>query len=208
MKPFWLFLIGAFVALVNPAFAAEATPQGFIVHTEPKSLPEIQFLDQGGRNLTLADFRGKVVLLNIWATWCGPCRKEMPTLDRLQAKIGGPDFEVVALSIDRGGFEAITKFFTEVGVQRLAMYLDSSTNAATTLGAVGLPATLLIDRDGREVGRLVGPAEWDSPEMVEFIRGHLARKNSLLHLSVPRDAIAMRSASSSIAPRTKERFDS
>lgn len=204
MKPFWLPLIGALIALANPAFAAEATPQGFIIHPQPKPVPEIQFLDKEGRNLTLADFHGKVVLLNIWATWCGPCRKEMPTLDRLQAKLGGSDFEVVALSIDRGGFEAITKFFAEVGVQRLAMYLDSNTNAATTVGAVGLPATLLIDRDGREIGRLVGPAEWDSPEMVEFIRSHLAKKNSLLHPSVLRDAIPMRSASS-IASSTRER---
>lgn len=207
MRLFWLFLIGAFVALVSPAFAAEATPQGFIVHPEPKSVPQIQFLDKEGRNLTLANFRGKVVLLNIWATWCGPCRKEMPTLDRLQAKLGGPDFEVIALSIDRGGFEAITKFFAEVGVQNLTMYLDSTASAAATLGAVGLPATLLIDRDGREIGRLIGPAEWDSAEMVAFIRSHLARKSNLLHRSVLRDAGAMRSASS-IAPNNKERIDS
>ncbi|HET6159940.1 MAG TPA: TlpA disulfide reductase family protein [Dongiaceae bacterium] len=106
----------------------------------------------------LTDFHGKVVLLNIWATWCGPCREEMPTLDRLQAQLGGPDFEVIAMSIDRGGFEAIRKFFAEVGVQHLAMYLDSTMDASSVLSAVGLPTSLLIDRDGTEIGRLIGPA--------------------------------------------------
>ena len=196
MKPLRLALIGALIALANPVFAAEAAPQGFILHPEPKPVPEIQFQDGEGRNLTLAAFRGKVVLLNIWATWCGPCRTEMPTLDRLQAKLGGPDFEVLALSIDRDGVPAITKFFDEVGVRHLAMYLDSSTKAAPALGAVGLPTTLLIDRDGREIGRLVGPAEWDSPEMVEFIRDQLTKKSGLLDSNVQRDAATTQSASS------------
>jgi thiol-disulfide isomerase/thioredoxin len=178
MKLLGLALIGAMIAFIKPVFAAEAAPQGFIVHPEPKPVPEIQFQDKEGRNLTLADFHGKVILLNIWAIWCGPCRTEMPTLDRLQAKLGGPEFEVLALSIDRDGIPAITKFFGEVGVKHLTMYLDSSSTAAPVLRAVGLPTSLLIDRDGREIGRLVGPAEWDSPEMVDFIRGYLARKSS------------------------------
>ncbi len=112
--------------------------------------------------------RGKVVLLNIWATWCTPCRKEMPTLDRLQTALGGTDFEVVALSIDRR-MDAVRKFFAEIGIQKLAMYLDSSAKATRQLGAVGLPTTLLIDREGREIARLIGPAEWDSPDIAAFI---------------------------------------
>lgn len=177
MKRLGPALIALMVVLSGPVFGAEA-PQGLILHPQPKSVPEIQFQDGEGRNLTLADFQGKVVLLNIWATWCGPCREEMPTLDRLQAKLGGPDFEVVALSIDREGIPAITKFFGEVGVKHLTMYLDSSAKAAPVLGAVGLPASLLIDRDGREIGRLIGPAEWDSPGMVEFVRSYLAESSS------------------------------
>lgn len=170
-------LIAVLVALAGPVFGAEA-PQGLILHPQPKPVPEIQFQDGDGRALTLADFHGKMVLLNIWATWCGPCREEMPTLDRLQAKLGGPNFEVVALSIDREGIPAITKFFGEVGVKHLAMYVDSSARAGPVLGAVGLPTSLLIDRKGQEIGRLVGPAEWDSPKMVEFIRGFLAKSSS------------------------------
>jgi thiol-disulfide isomerase/thioredoxin len=172
MKTLALLTLGAALMSASPLSAGEG-PQKFALHPEPKAVPEIQFQDSDGKTLTLADFRGKVVLLNVWATWCVPCRREMPTLDRLQAKLGGPDFQVLPLSIDRNGFEAITKFYAEVGVKHLAMYLDSGTEAASTLGAVGLPTTLLIDRDGREIGRLVGPAEWDSPDMVAFIRGYL-----------------------------------
>jgi thiol-disulfide isomerase/thioredoxin len=167
------------VILAEPAVAQGAL-QGFVVHPQPKLVPEIHFQDREGRSRTLADFRGKVVLLNIWATWCAPCREEMPTLDRLQAELDGPGFEVVAVSIDRGGFDAITKFFAEVGVQHLAMYLDSTTEAASTLSAVGLPTSLLIDRDGTEIGRLIGPAKWDAPDMVEFIRGRATRKSTWL----------------------------
>lgn len=179
MRKLGPFVLGAALTLAQPVLAADA-PQKFAVHPEPKPVPEIQFQDSEGKDLTLADFRGKLVLLNIWATWCVPCRREMPTLDRLQAQLGGPDFQVLALSIDRGGFEAITKFYAEVGVKHLAMYLDSSSQAASTLGAVGLPTTLLIDRDGNEIGRLVGPAEWDSPDMIAFIRGYLSKQSGLL----------------------------
>jgi thiol-disulfide isomerase/thioredoxin len=176
MKKLGLFMLGLALLLSPPLSAADA-PQKFAVHPAPKSLPEIQFQDSEGRTFTLADFRGKLVLLNLWAAWCLPCRHEMPTLDRLQAELGGPDFQVLALSMDRGGFEAITKFYGEVGVKHLA--LDGSTEAASTLGAVGLPTTLLIDRDGREIGRLVGPAEWDSPDMVTFIRSYLPKQSGL-----------------------------
>lgn len=136
-------------------------------------MPEISFEDAGGQPRTLTDFRGKVVLLNIWATWCAPCRKEMPTLDRLQANLGGPDFEVVALSIDRSP-DMVKQFFTEIGIAHLALNIDTSSKAMFALGVFGLPTTLLIDSKGKEVGRLIGPAEWDAPDMVAFIRGYVA----------------------------------
>ena len=139
-------------------------------------VPEIRFENGAGQSETLADFRGKVVLLNIWATWCAPCRKEMPMLDRLQAKLGGPNFTVVALSMDRGGLAVVKAFFAEIGIEHLALDIDTSSKAMFSLGVFGLPTTLLIDREGREVGRLIGPAEWNSPEMVSFIRGHFTTK--------------------------------
>ncbi|MEO5756611.1 MAG: TlpA disulfide reductase family protein [Mesorhizobium sp.] len=157
--------------LLRPATAAES-PQNFAVLQAPVPLPEIRFADSSGQARTLADFRGKVVLLNIWATWCVPCRKEMPTLDRLQAELGGPGFEVVALSIDRSQ-DTVKQFFAEIGIQHLALNIDVSSKAMFAIGVFGLPTTLLIDGDGKEIGRLIGPAEWDSPEMVAFIRSHV-----------------------------------
>ncbi|RWK92161.1 MAG: TlpA family protein disulfide reductase [Mesorhizobium sp.] len=168
-------LVGLMLAFPLPSMAAEA-PQNFAGLDIPAALPEIGFVDRDGRPKTLADYAGKVVLLNVWATWCAPCRKEMPTLDRLQAKLGGSDFEVVALSMDRKGPDAVKKFFVEIGVTHLALNIDPSAQAMFTLGAVGLPMTLLIDRQGKEIGRLIGPAEWDAPDMIDFIRGRIAAK--------------------------------
>lgn len=136
-------------------------------------MPELQFIDGDGRGLSLADFRGRVVLLNVWATWCVPCRQEMPTLDRLQAKLGSPNFQVVALSIDRAGVSVVKQFYQELGLTALVTYVDQSGKAAGSLGTVGIPTTLLVDRDGQEVARKVGPAEWDSPEVIALIRRQL-----------------------------------
>ncbi len=144
----------------------------FVTLASPKPVPQLQFTDKTGRALSLTDFRGKVVLLNVWATWCPPCRKEMPSLDRLQARLGGPDFEVVAVSIDQGNdtLFLVEEFFREIGVKHLRIFLDQSGGAARTVGSLGLPVTLLVDRRGRELGRLVGPAEWDSPEAVALVQ--------------------------------------
>ena len=145
----------------------------FAPHPAPKPLPDLQFEDGQGHRLTLASFRGKSILLNIWATWCPPCRKEMPTLDRLQSTLGSSRFEVVALSIDQDGSRVVPQFFKELDLKALRVYLDQTGEAATRLGAVGVPTTLFIDREGREVGRVTGPAEWDSPEVVAAIRRYL-----------------------------------
>ena len=155
--------------------AGEMIARSFDLHDAPKTLPVIRFQDGDGQSRTLADFKGKVVLLNIWATWCGPCRREMPTLDRLQGKLGGSGFEVLALSIDRGGPGVVRKFFTEINIQNLTLYIDPSAKAGYALKVVGLPVTLLLDREGREIGRLVGPAEWDTPEMVSFFRNIIVK---------------------------------
>ncbi len=139
----------------------------------PRPLPELRFVDGGGRPLTLADFRGKVILLNLWATWCIPCLREMPTLDRLQAKLGGPRFEVVVLSIDIGGIAVVEKFYRALKLKALGIYVDKTARARVALGIAGIPTTLLIDRQGREIGRFAGPAEWDGTPAIEFIRRYL-----------------------------------
>ncbi len=142
----------------------------FVFRKEPETLPEVKFQDATGKERSLADWRGKVVLLNLWATWCLPCRKEMPSLDRLQKDMGSERFEVVAISVDRKGLEASRKFLEETQTQRLALYADPSARLSSDLRAIGLPATLLLDDQGREIGRLLGPAEWDSEDAKRLIR--------------------------------------
>jgi len=146
---------------------------GFALPDERRPLPALRFLDGSERTVGLSDFRGRFVLLNVWATWCGPCREEMPSLDRLQAMLGGPDFVVVPLSIDLDGLAAVRDFYAELGLEELGIYLDEHHMAVPSLGVIGIPTTLLVDPQGREIGRKAGPAEWDSPEVVAAIRRHL-----------------------------------
>lgn len=147
----------------------------FAIYVQPRDLPDVRFADGKGQAVTLQGFRGKFVLLNVWATWCPPCRREMPALDRLQQQLGGPDFEVVALSIDQGqrSLYLVQEFYLQTGIQSLGVYMDTSGDASRDLGVSAIPTTLLIDREGREIGRKLGPAEWDSAEIVALIRGYL-----------------------------------
>ena len=149
---------------------AQELPKNFVLHDEPKAIAAINFSYVQGRVRSLTDLQGKVILLNIWATWCVPCRREMPALDRLQVALGGADFEVVPLSVDRGGIDSVRKFYAEIGIRNLAMYVDASGNTVRQLRAAGLPMTLLVDRGGYEIGRIIGLAEWDTPQMAELLR--------------------------------------
>ncbi|QRM35258.1 TlpA disulfide reductase family protein [Microvirga sp. VF16] len=166
-----ILVIMAFVAgLVSTPVPANELPERLQLYAKPRPVPAITFKGPQGEDLTLASFRGKFVVLNIWATWCVPCRKEMPTLDRLQGLFNNDDVAVVALSLDRQGREVVDKFFRDIGVEHLVPYVDSSGQALRDLGLVGLPGTLLIDRDGLEIGRLLGEADWSGQAMVEFIK--------------------------------------
>lgn len=144
-----------------------------VPHRSPQALTDVRFEDRDGRQRSLSDFHGKLVLLNVWATWCAPCRAEMPTLDRLQSALGGKDFEVVALSIDRGGQSVVDRFFKETKLRSLAIYVDKTMDAQARLNIVGVPTTLLIGPDGRELARHAGPAVWDSPEVIATIKRYL-----------------------------------
>ena len=165
-------LAGSLALAAAPAAARPPIP----LLGEPRALLSPPFVDGGGRNLTLADFRGRVVLLNVWATWCVPCREEMPTLDALLGRLGGPDFHVLPLSIDEGGLEPVRRFYTEIGIRHLDTYLAESVRALAAFAVAGLPTTILIDREGRERGRLVGPAEWDSPDAVAQIQSLIGER--------------------------------
>jgi thiol-disulfide isomerase/thioredoxin len=179
-----LLCLMAFLGLV-PAASAEVPATlvtgavaNFAVTTPPKPAPEINFVDIDGKPMTLSAFRGKVVFLNFWATWCAPCRREMPDIDALQAKYGPAGLAVVALSADRKGPSVIPPFYEQTGVEHLAVYNDRSMKSNRAFRVVGLPTTVILDRQGREVGRLIGPAEWASPEALALI-GHLVGETEL-----------------------------
>ena len=144
----------------------------------PRRIPDLSFRDGEGKPVRLADFRGQSVLLNLWATWCIPCRKEMPALDRLQGQINGKDFAVVAVNIDTGDPAKPHRFLSDVRIKNLAYFDDPSTNVFQELKrvgrAVGLPTSILIDRSGCEIGYLAGPAEWSSEEAITLIQAALA----------------------------------
>ena len=166
---------GLFAALpeLRRALDRPAAPPSLRIHSSPREAPSLRFADGQGAPTSLGAFRGRVVLLTIWATWCPPCREEMPALDRLQATLGGPGFEVVALSIDQGGPPVVQAFFNRTGIKHLRPYLDTSGDALTGLAMGGVPLTLLVDGEGREIARQHGPAAWDHPQVAGVIRGYL-----------------------------------
>jgi len=167
----------ASIKAAEPAASANPLATGdmitFVFKKTPEAVPLFKFEDATGAEKTLADWKGKVVLLNLWATWCAPCRKEMPALDKLQKDLGSDIFEVVALSVDRQGAPASKKFLQETKTEHLKLYVESTSRSVGTLRAAGLPTTILIDKEGREVGRLTGPAEWDSADAKRLIQAAL-----------------------------------
>ncbi|HVL73221.1 MAG TPA: TlpA disulfide reductase family protein [Beijerinckiaceae bacterium] len=146
----------------------------------PARLPNLAFAGPDGAPLTLADFRGRTVLVNLWATWCAPCRHEMPALDKLQAELGGPAFEVVAINIDTRNLDRPRTWLQEAGVTRLAYYADPQARTFQELRqagkAFGMPTTFLLDPQGCELAALHGPAEWASEDALRLVRAALGRE--------------------------------
>ncbi|KJZ28265.1 thiol-disulfide interchange protein [Paracoccus sp. S4493] len=165
-------LTGALVLAAAPASARVPLR----LHDVPRSMLSTSFVDQQGRKLALADFRGQIVLLNIWATWCPPCIDEMPALDRLQVRLDDSGFHVLALSIDERMAE-VRRFYDNLGIRHLEPYLAQKSRVMADIAAVGLPTTILIDRGGRERGRLVGPAEWDGRAAIRLIQSLNEERN-------------------------------
>ncbi|MAN63493.1 MAG: redoxin [Parvibaculum sp.] len=149
----------------------------FAVFAVPERPDPVQFVDGEGQSRSFDDWKGKVVLVNLWATWCGPCRHEMPALDRLQAELGGEDFEVLAVSLDRSGLDLPRAFYSEHNIVHLGLYNDASARIGVALGVFGIPTTVLLDREGRLIGRLVGPAEWDAPDAVALMKAAIGESN-------------------------------
>jgi thiol-disulfide isomerase/thioredoxin len=151
------------------------------VHRAAQPLPLLSFTGPKGEALTLADFRGKTILLNLWATWCVPCRQEMPALARLQSDLGGPDFQVVAVNIDTRNADKPRAWLADNGIQGLAYYADPSAKVFQELKlvgkAVGMPTTLIVGPDGCELANMAGPAEWASGDAQRLIGAALGRKS-------------------------------
>ncbi|RAI45575.1 thiol:disulfide interchange protein TlpA [Rhodoplanes roseus] len=141
----------------------------------PRGLRHLAFADGSGAPKTLADWTGRTVLLNLWATWCVPCRKEMPALDALQRELGSDRFEVVAVNVDTRNPDKPRAWLKEVGIDGLAYYADPSGKVLRELGAFGLPTTVLVDPSGCTVATLAGPAEWASPDALALVKAALAR---------------------------------
>jgi len=151
----------------------------FAVTDRSLRLPDLAFRDASGTQRHLTDWRGRTVLLNLWATWCVPCRKEMPALDSLEGKLGGPAFEVVAVNIDTRDAEKPRAWLKEVGIGRLGYYADTSAKVFQDLKitgrAAGMPTTVLVDPAGCEIGTMSGPAEWASEDAVRLVTAALKR---------------------------------
>jgi len=169
--------IGALSVLATPAFAnvgpdlLKGTVAKFeLASGSPKALPEIAFDDADGKPLKLGDYKGKVVLLNFWATWCAPCVKEMPSLDRLQAEMGKDKFIVVPLSLDGPSKPKVVPFYKDKNLTNLGIYYDKGRKVQQALDVAVLPTSILIDGEGREIGRLQGEADWDKPEAVAMMK--------------------------------------
>ncbi len=142
----------------------------------PKTLPDISFSDESGGAHALTEWRGKVVLVNLWATWCAPCKMEMPSLDKLQAKLGGAEFAVLPISLDRTGSDKPRQFLAANNLKNLGLFLDTKNTLIQALQVPGLPLSVLLDREGREIARLAGPAEWDSAQAESLIRETISAK--------------------------------
>lgn len=185
------------------AAAAEALPK-MVVHKEPRAPLSKGFQDGEDRAVSLADYAGRVIVLNVWATWCPPCRKEMPSIDRLAKAVEGEDVAVIALSTDRGGADPVRRFFEEIGVEHLGIFVDRRGKLPREAAVIGLPATLILDREGREVARLTGDAEWDTPEVIALVR----RLAEMTDRNVDRAEAAIPDASPVTEPARRPQLDS
>ncbi|SOB94506.1 TlpA family protein disulfide reductase [Rhodobacter maris] len=166
-----IVLYTALALSANIAAAADLAPlrmgemKKLAVFSAPLAAPTLPFTDEAGNSRSLADYRGKVVLLNLWATWCAPCRKEMPDIEALAASENGADFVVLTVAASgRDTPQKVASFFERAGVTHLPRFIDATERLARAFGLVGLPATILIDRRGQVVAQLMGPADWSSPE--------------------------------------------
>ena len=144
--------------------------QSFEMASSLRPRPTVAWKDDAGLEVSLANFSGKVVMLNFWASWCSPCLRELPSINRLQARLGSDQFTVVALNVDRGGKSVASRYTRRLNLDKLNLYLDQDNNTVKSMKLQSMPTTIIFDAKGREVGKLVGSAEWDSEEAVGLLQ--------------------------------------
>ena len=154
--------------------AVEALREGdmrkLMFHETPVASSDAPFFTESGEEMTLAAYDGQIVVLNFWATWCAPCRQEMPHLAALQTQMGGADMQVVTVATGRNPAPAINQFFDEIGVDNLPKHVDARQSLSRSMGVLGLPATVVLDRQGNEIARMQGEADWSSESAVAVIQ--------------------------------------
>lgn len=178
-----LALLLVSLAIVPLATAGPAPLGAFVPASPPWPAPQASFADARGKTLSLADFAGRLVLVNFWATWCAPCRKEMPSLERLQTRLGDK-IAILAISEDSSGQKAVAPFVARFGITALRTYLDPTSAVGRAFEVDGLPTSFLIDRHGQVVGQVVGEAQWDGPKMLSVIEP-LLRQEEIVKTSAP-----------------------
>lgn len=166
--------IPAIAADVDLEALKEGSLKKLVFASEPKDVSQEEFTDSDGGTHRLSDWQGKYVLVNFWATWCAPCRKEMPELDALQQQFGGDNFEVVTIATGRNKVAGIERFFNDAGVTQLPILLDPKQKLARNMAVLGLPVTLILNPEGQEIARLRGDAEWHGDSAQAIIAALLA----------------------------------
>lgn len=172
-------LLGANVALADYAAVADlrkGSMNKLIFHSAAKPLPELQFSTAEGNINSLSNLRGKIILINLWATWCAPCRTEMPMLSALQDELGGNDFEVLTIATGRNAPGSLQRFFSKVGINNLPRHRDPNQQMARKMGIIGLPVSVIVNRQGEEIARLLGDANWSSDSAKKILKA-LIEKN-------------------------------
>jgi thiol-disulfide isomerase/thioredoxin len=174
----WTVAVASIFLLVAPTLGAadegeadmpDRTKLGeFVPSTQPRPAPAISLADTSGHSVELSELQGKLVIVNLWATWCGPCLREMPSLERLQSRLG-ERVAVLAVSEDRGGNKSVEPFIAKLGLKSVKVYIDPKSEVGHAFGVRGLPTSFLIDREGKVFGRVEGAAEWDSPKILGIL---------------------------------------
>ena len=170
-RPIILMVYATILVFCNSLYASKLYANELIIEKKPGFLSK--FEDINGNDVNLNDFNGKLLLINLWATWCEPCKEEMPSLDKLQQKYDKKDFQVLAISVDRGPKKKSVNFLNEIKIQNIDLFFDDKNSIPREVRAAGLPFSFFIDKEGNQIAKFIGPTEWDSNYFHDYIDRNL-----------------------------------